>query len=83
MNIEFITKNTINIPKLTWNRRYVNSVANDFLRFHLQNGYFRQTRSLSPKNVLGSKRFIKIRTQLLNNPTMINRINNHVFKEFR
>ena len=79
----FTFKDTINIPKLNWNKKYVNSIGNDFFTFHLQNGYFKQTRSLSPKNVLGSKRFIKIRTQLLNNPTMISRINNHVFKEFR
>ena len=82
MNIEFITKSTINIPKLSWNRRYVNSIGNEFMSFHLQNGYFKQTRSLSPKNVLGSQRFIKIRTQLLYNPTMMRRINDHVFKEF-
>ena len=35
-------KDTINIPQLSWNRRYVNSIANDFLKFHLQNGYFKQ-----------------------------------------
>ena len=83
MNINFIVKDTVNIPKLSWNRGYINSIGNEFMLFHIQNGYFKQVRSLSPKNVLGSKRFIKIRTQLLNNPTMISRTNNHVFKEFR
>ena len=76
-------KDTINIPQLSWNRRYVNSIANDFLKFHLQNGYFKQTRSLSPKNVIGSPKYIRLRTQLLNNTRMLNKISNHVFKEFR
>ena len=76
-------KDTINIPQLSWNRRYVNSIANDFLKFHLQNGYFKQTRSLSPKNVIGSPKYIRLRTQLLNDTRMLNKISNHVFKEFR
>ena len=79
----FTFKDTINIPKLHWERRYVNSIAQEYFNIALRNRNFINTRGLSPKNVLGSKRFIKIRTQLLNNPTMISRINNHVFKEFR
>ena len=76
-------KDTINIPTLRWNRRYVNSIGQEHFNIVLQNRYFKNTRSLSPKNVFGSQRFIKIRTQLLNNPTMMSRINNHVFEEFR
>ena len=80
---DFIVKDTIKIPKLTWNRRYVNSVGNEFLRFHLQNGYFKQTRRLSPKNVIGSPKFIHLRTQLLNDSRMKTKISNHIFKDFR
>ena len=83
MNIDFIVKNTINIPRLSWNRRYVNSVGNDFLTFHLQNGYFKQTRSLSPKSVVGNPKILRLRTQLLNDTRMTNKISNHIFKEFR
>ena len=75
-------KGTIDIPQLSWNKRYVNSIANDFLRFHLESGYFKQVRSLSPKNVFGSKRFIKLRTQLANNRVMLNKISKHIFREF-
>ena len=80
---DFIVKDTIKIPKLTWNRRYINSIANDFMTFHLQNGYFKQIRSLSPKNVIGSPKFIRLRTQLLNDVRFKNKIESHVFKEFR
>ena len=76
-------KGTIDIPQLSWNKRYVNSIANDFLRFHLESGYFKQVRSLSPKNVIGSPKFTRLRTQLLNDTRMINKIGNHVFKEFK
>ena len=78
-----VIKDTINIPQLVWNRRYVNSIANDFLRFHLQNGYFKQVRSLSPKNVIGSPKYILLRTQLLNDTRMLRKIRDHIFKEFR
>ena len=83
MNIGFIVKNTINIPKLTWNRRYVNSVGNEFMLFHLQNGYFKQTRSLSPKGVIGNPKILRSRTQLLNDHRFLNKIGSHIFKEFR
>ncbi len=79
----FIVKDTIKVPKLTWNKDYVNSVGNEFLTFHLQNGYFKQTRTLSPKNVIGSPKFIRLRTQLLNDNRMVNKISSHIFKEFR
>lgn len=80
--IELIAKTTINIPKLTWNRRYVNSVGNDFLKFHLQNGYFKQTRKLSPKGVIGNPKFTHLRTQLLNDNRFLHKIGSHIFKEF-
>lgn len=83
MNIDFIVKNTINIPRLSWNRRYVNSVGNDFLTFHLQNGYFKQTRSLSPKSVVGNPKILRLRTQLLNDRRFLSKISSHIFKEFR
>ena len=65
MNIEFITKSTINIPKLSWNRRYVNSIGNEFMSFHLQNGYFKQTRSLSPNSVVGNPKILRLRLSLI------------------
>ena len=83
MNIEFITKSTINIPKLSWNRRYVNSIGNEFMSFHLQNGYFKQTRSLSPKSVVGNPKILRLRTQLLNDRRFLSKISSHIFKEFR
>ena len=83
MNIEFITKSTINIPKLSWNRRYVNSIGNEFMSFHLQNGYFKQTRSLSPKSVVGNPKVLRLRTQLLNDRRFIQKVGSHIFKEFR
>ena len=81
--INFIVKHTINIPKLNWNKKYVNSIGNDFFTFHLQNGYFKQTRSLSPKNVIGSPKFIRLRTQLLNDTRFKHKIESHILKEFR
>lgn len=83
VNFTTILKDNIEIPKLTWNKRYVNSVGSEFLTFHLQNGYFKQTRTLSPKNVIGSPKLIRLRTQLLNDTRMTNKISNHIFKEFR
>ena len=76
-------KHNINIPKLTWNKRYVNSIGNDFLTFHLQNGYFKQTRSLSSKNVVGNPKILRLRTQLLNDNRFLNKVRSHIFKEFR
>ena len=76
-------KDTINIPQLSWNRRYVNSIANDFLKFHLQNGYFKQTRSLSSKNVVGNPKILRLRTQLLNDNRFVHKVSSHIFKEFR
>ena len=83
MNINFVVKNTINIPKLTWNKRYINSIGNDFMLFHLQNGYFKQTRSLSPKSVVGNPKILRLKTQLLNDHRFLSKVRSHIFKEFR
>ena len=82
MNINFIVKDTINIPKLTWNKKYVNSIVNQFMLFHIQNGYFKQTRNLSPKGVFNS-RILRSRTQLLNDHRFLNKVRSHIFKEFK
>ena len=81
MNINFIVKDTINIPKLTWNKKYVNSIGNQFMLFHIQNGYFKQTRNLSPKGVFNSK-ILRSRTQLLNDHRFLSKVRSHIFKEF-
>ena len=82
MNIDFIVKDTINIPKLTWNKRYVNSIGNEFMLFHIQNGYFKQTRNLSPKGVFNSK-ILRSRIQLLNDHRFLSKVKSHIFKEFK
>ena len=78
----FSFKNTIKIPNLNWNRRYIDSIGSQHFNLALQNRNFKNTRSLSPKNVFGSKRFIKLRTQLANNRVMLNKISKHIFREF-
>ena len=81
MNINFIVKDTVNIPKLSWNRGYINSIGNQFMLFHIQNGYFKQTRNLSPKGVFNSK-ILRSRTQLLNDHRFLSKVRSHIFKEF-
>ena len=80
--IDFIVKDTINIPKLTWNRRYVNSIGNEFMLFHIESGYFKQVRNLSPKGVFNS-RILRSRIQLLNDHRFLSEVRSHIFKEFR